>query len=207
MSENKDWIGNKKSTYITLGASNHTDKERQTEDYYATDPVAIDGLKSVWDIPNCVWECSCGEGHLSKRMEELGHNVTSTDLVDRGYGNGGVDFLKTTKLPNEECKCIITNPPYKYAMEFVNHSLELLKDGDYCAMFLKTTFLEGKKRYNNLFSKNPPKYMFQFSSRVLCAKNGDFETMIAGGGSAVSFAWFVWEKGYKGDTIIRWINN
>ena len=74
-------------------------------------------------------------------------------------------------------------------------------------MFLKTTFLEGKKRYNNLFSVNPPKYMFQFVSRVLCAKNGDFERMIAGGGSAVSYAWFVFQKGYKGDTIIRWINN
>ena len=51
MSENKDWVGNKKSTYITLGASNHTDKERQTEDYYATDPIAINGLKNVWNIP------------------------------------------------------------------------------------------------------------------------------------------------------------
>lgn len=36
----KDWIGNKKSTFVTLGASNHTDKERQREDYYATDPIA-----------------------------------------------------------------------------------------------------------------------------------------------------------------------
>ena len=68
-------------------------------------------------------------------------------------------------------------------------------------------FLEGKKRYNNLFSINPPKYMFQFVSRVLCAKNGDFETMITSGGSAVSYAWFVFQKGYKGDTVIRWINN
>ena len=206
MSENKDWIGNKKSTYITLGASNHTDKERQTEDYYATDPIAIDGLKSVWDIPQNVWEVSCGEGHLSKRLEELGHTVYSTDLIDRGYGIGNVDFLKTTELP-KDCTCILTNPPYKYALEFVNHSLDLLPEGGYCVMFLKTTFLEGKKRYNNLFSVNPPKYMFQFVSRVLCAKNGDFETMIAGGGSAVSYAWFVFQKGYKGDTIIKWINN
>lgn len=174
MNGNKDWTGNQKSTYITLGASNHTDKERQTEDYYATDPIAIDGLK--------------------------------TDLVDRGYGFGNVDFLKTTKLPID-CTCILTNPPYKYALEFVNHSLDLLPEGGYCVMFLKTTFLEGKKRYNNLFSVNPPKYMFQFVSRVLCAKNGDFETMIAGGGSAVSYAWFVFQKGYKGDTVIRWINN
>ena len=40
----KDWIGNNKSIYTTLGASNHTDKEREENDYYATDPIAIDKL-------------------------------------------------------------------------------------------------------------------------------------------------------------------
>jgi len=30
--------------------------------------------------------------------------------------------------------------------------------------------------------------------------------MKAGGGSAVAYAWFIWEKGYKGDTIVKWIN-
>lgn len=203
---NKDWSGNSNSIWKTLGASNHTEKDRQNEDYYATDKVAIDGLNSVWEIPQNIWECACGEGDLSKRLEELGHIVYSTDLVDRGYGIGGVDFLKTTETP-QDCTCILTNPPYNRALEFVNHSLELLPQGGYCVMFLKTTFLESKKRYNKLFSINPPKYMFQFVSRVLCAKNGDFETMIAGGGSAVSYAWFVFQKGYKGDTIIRWINN
>lgn len=40
----KDWTGNKRSTYATLGASNHADHERQTNDYYATDPNAINRL-------------------------------------------------------------------------------------------------------------------------------------------------------------------
>lgn len=203
---NKDWSGNSNSIWKTLGASNHTEKDRQNEDYYATDKVAIDGLNSVWEIPQNIWECACGAGDLSKRLEELGHTVYSTDLVDRGYGKGNTDFLKTTELPRD-CTCILTNPPYNKALEFVNHSLELLPQGGYCVMFLKTTFLESKKRYNKLFSINPPKYMFQFVSRILCAKNGDFKTMIAGGGSAVSYAWFVFQKGYNGDTIIRWINN
>lgn len=199
----KDWNGNYNSLYMTLGASNHTEKERQNEDYYATDPIAIDGLKKVFDIPDKVWECACGNGHLSKRLEQLGHIVVSSDLVDRGYGIGNIDFLDTKEMPDVDC--IITNPPYKFAAEFVLHSLELLKEGGYCAMLLKTTFLEGKKRYNELFSQQPPKYVCQFVNRLLCAKNGEFEKMIAGGGSAVSYAWFVWEKGYKGDTIIKWI--
>ena len=35
-----DWTGNSNSIYKTLGASNHTDKERQNEDFYATEPKA-----------------------------------------------------------------------------------------------------------------------------------------------------------------------
>lgn len=41
---NKDWTGNANSIWKTLGASNHTDKERQNEDYYATQSIAIDKL-------------------------------------------------------------------------------------------------------------------------------------------------------------------
>jgi hypothetical protein len=40
----KDWNGNGNSVFKTLAASNHTDKDRQNEDYYATDPIAIDKL-------------------------------------------------------------------------------------------------------------------------------------------------------------------
>lgn len=40
----KDWTGNKNSIFKTLGASNHTTKERENNDYYATDPIAIDSL-------------------------------------------------------------------------------------------------------------------------------------------------------------------
>lgn len=46
--------------------------------------------------------------------------------------------------------------------------------------------------------------MYVFSSRVNCAMNGDFKKY--NHNSAVAYAWFVWEKGYKGDTILKWIN-
>lgn len=91
-------------------------------------------------------------------------------------------------------------------MEFVLHSLKLLPENGICAMFLKTTFLEGKRRFDKLFSVNPPRYIFQFVQRVLCAKNGDFDGMVrGGGGSAVSYAWFIWEKGYGGDPVVKWL--
>lgn len=198
----KDWTGNKNSVFKTLGASNHTDKERQQHDYYATEPKSIELLLEVEDFSNNIWECACGEGHLSKVLIEREYNVRSTDLIDRGYGEGGVDFLKQTDVFDGD---IITNPPYKYATEFVYKALELVPEGRKVAMFLKIQFLEGKKR-KELFKEYPPKTVYISSSRLLCAKNGEFEKMRSGGGSAVAYAWFVWVKGYKGDPVIRWIN-
>lgn len=156
----KDWTGNKKSTFVTLGASNHTDKEREKNDFYATQPEAINKLVGAIRnmLPKKVWECACGTGCLSDRLKDFGYDVVSSDLIDRGYGDIA-DFLKTTEMPTD-CNCIITNPPYKYATEFVKHSLELLKKGGLCAMFLKTTFLEGQKRYDEIFSTTPPPFTF-----------------------------------------------
>lgn len=70
-------------------------------------------------------------------------------------------------------------------------------------MFLKVQFLEGKER-RKLFEKYPPKVIYVSSSRINCAMNGDFEKYKFN--SAVAYAWFVWEKGYCGDTVIKWIN-
>lgn len=194
----KDWTGNKKSTFTTLGASNHSDHEREKHDYYATDPSAIDDLFKVHNFDQTIWECACGEGHLSKKMEEYGKDVFSTDLIDRGYGNGVIDFLEYDMPWHGD---IITNPPYKYAQEFTEKAMSILDEGKQLAMFLKLTFLEGQKR-RKLFEKYPPKVIYVFSARKKCALNGDFEKT---GSSAACYAWFVWEKGFTDEPIIRWI--
>ena len=202
----KDWYGNSNSIYKTLGASNHTDKEREIDDYYATDPIAIDKLLTVEIPSSLIWECACGEGHLADRLYEKGFKVYASDKVNRGYGIVQ-DFLQINQSDASWIKdCdILTNPPYKYAKEFVLHALDLVGDGHKVYMFLKLTFLEGKTRYKELFSKFPPQKIYVFSERVMCAKNGDFQKMKNGGGSAVAYAWFVWQKGWKDKTIIEWI--
>lgn len=84
----KDWTGNKNTVFGIIAASNHSDTERQENDYYATDPSAIDFLLEKATLNKNIWECACGAGHLSKRLTELGYNVRSTDLIDRGIGGG-----------------------------------------------------------------------------------------------------------------------
>ena len=96
--EQKDWTGNYDSIYRTIGASNHSEYERQSNDYYATEPRAAELLLEVEKFSPIIWECACGEGHLSKVLEKAGHLVLSTDLVYRGFGKREpVDFLDTRK--------------------------------------------------------------------------------------------------------------
>lgn len=202
MKKQGDWTGSSASVFKTLGASNHSDAERQSDDYYATDPSVLEHLIKKYDLPYVIMEPACGSGNLSEWLEKEGHKVYSSDIVDRGYGEKQ-NFFEMLTIP-EDCNCILTNPPYKYATEFVMHSLELLKHGGKLILFLKTTFLETERRYNEIFRDTPPRYMFQFIRRAMCAKNGDFEEARKIG-SAVSYAFFVWEKGYRGKTEIDWI--
>ena len=144
----------------------------------------------------CLWG-----GHLAQVLENNGYEVIATDLIYRGYGDKeSLNFLEET-LEDFEGD-IITNPPYKYALEFVQKALDSVNVGNKVAMFLKLQFLEGKQR-KQFFIQNPPKVIYVSSSRLLCAMNGEFEKITS---SAVAYAWFVWEKGFKGDPIIKWIN-
>lgn len=189
----------KEDLFTLIGATNHAKGTREENDYYATDPIAAKLLLDVELQLNNIWECACGEGHLAKIFAKAGKLGKATDLINRGYGNVE-DFL----LNNETYKNgdIVTNPPFKYAQKFVEHALNKVDNGRYVCMFLRLLFLEGQAR-KNLFEKYPPKTVYVFSSRVNCAKNGDFVTYNSG---AVAYAWFVWLKGYNGETIVKWIN-
>ncbi len=186
--------------FSTLGASNHSVTEREANDFYATDPTALIALLDTGEsFSENIWECACGDGALSKTLTSYGYDVKSTDLIFRGYGEGDVDFLA---FDGEYDGDIVTNPPYSKAKEFVEKALSVVTDGHKVAMLLRLQFLETKSR-RELFERFPPKYVYVSSSRIQCAKNGDFKGI---GSSAVAYAWFVWEKGFGGETTVRWFN-
>ena len=188
-----DWTGNSQAVH----AVNQRGQDTAENDYYATDPRALELLLERETFQQHIWEPACGEGHLSKVLEVHGYSVVSSDLIDRGHGKGGIDFLKCDKPFAGD---IITNPPYKYAKEFVEKALELVTPGCRVAMFLKLTFLEGQAR-RNLFRDSPPEIVYVSSARLNCGKNGVFT-----GTSAVAYCWIIWKKGFHGPTTVRWFN-
>ena len=197
----KDWTGNNKAVYTCLGASNHALEDRETEDYYATDPKAAELLLEVEPDLSYIWECACGEGHLADVFDNHIRLEKATDIIDRGYRlqEETLDFLQ---YEGTQVGDIVTNPPYKYAKEFIEKALEVIDEGNKVCMFLKVTFLEGKAR-KEFFKKYPPKTIYVCSGRIPCAKNGNFDKYPS---SAVAYAWYVWEKGYTGETVVKWIN-
>ena len=193
----KDWKGDWKSVALCLGVEHSmTQPNREENDFYATEPKAATLLMGIEDLHKNIWECACGEGHLAKVFEAAGHNVKATDLIYRGYGEGGVDFLKQAEPFDGD---IITNPPYRYALEFCKHGIKLLKEGCKLCMFLKIQYLEGKER-RKFYDVTPPARVWVSSSRLKCGRGGVFSD------SAVAYAWFVWEKDFHGITELKWFN-
>lgn len=179
-----------------LGARRDDTGERAEHDFYATEPVAIEKLIKLETLNKRIWEPACGQGHLSKPLVREGFDVRSTDLIYRGYGEGGVDFLQQQEKWDGD---IITNPPYNLSERFVEHALQIIPAGCKACFFLKLTFLEGQAR-KDFFTIYPPRTVWVSSSRIQCGKNGNFE----GCSSMMAQAWFIWQKGYQGETTVKW---
>lgn len=191
------------NVYVGLGASNHTEDERSENDFYATPPLAVKHLLDIENFDNNIWEPACGMNHITNELRNRGYNVKCSDIVkmiDDPYIEI-IDFLNYSGKWNGD---IITNPPFKYAKEFVERALEVVNNRAKVCMFLKLQFLEGTKRIK-LFEKNPPKIIYVASKRYGCSKDGKFNND-GNIGSAICYCWYIWEKGFKGDPIIKWIN-
>jgi hypothetical protein len=164
---------------------------REPMDNYPTPDIAVISLLEYEDFSGVVWEPACGSGNIARHFPQC----IATDIrEDNIYGESGVDFLKEYRTVDH----IITNPPYRLAQQFVEHSLECATQK--VAMLCKLAFLEGKARYS-LFKEHPIKTVYVFSKRLPLAKEGDLRKQ----SSMIPFAWFIWEKGYKGKTTVEWI--
>lgn len=164
-------------------------------DFYPTPAGAASAITKVVPFRGKVWEPACGEGDLSRALEGAGYEVISTDLIDRGYGTPKVDFLKTETLL---APSIVTNPPFKYSLEFLEHALYL--GASQVAFLEKLSFLEGIER-SSVLMRSPLKTVFIFRDRV------KFRQEHFKQGGMLAFAWFYWEVGYTGAPQIQWITS
>ena len=189
-------------------AGGNPTRGRVKNDYYATHPDSVKALLKVEKIIYPALEPACGEGHISKLL--TGANtpnsgaVISSDLINRGYGNMFVDFLKYD-FDEYGINTVITNPPFNLFQEFVEKALKIASNK--VIMFGKLQALEGQKRATFL-QTTPLKTVYVFKKRQQPLRNGSEIDELTGkkwASSTMAFAWFVWDKGYEGQPIIKWI--
>ena len=164
-------------------------------DFYPTPEWATYALIDNEDFTGDIWECACGDGSMSKILKKTNNQVISSDLYDRGYGESGVNFIKSDKI----CDNIVTNPPYNLAEDFVTSGFN--KTNKKLALLLRLAFLEGVGRTNRLFSIIPPSRVWVFSERITFYPKG----AIRKGTGTTAYAWFIWDKSYFGDTKLYWL--
>lgn len=173
------------------------------DDLYETPAVATEALLRVEKLPQNIWEPACGRSAIVNVLRAAGHGVLATDLVD--YGEPGPatfyrrDFLMEREPP-PNCGCIVTNPPYKLAGEFVTHALDLCPR---VIMLLRLAFLESERRRSILDSGHLAR-VHVFRNRLPMMHRDGWGGAKAS--SSIPFAWFVWDREHSGPTELRRIS-
>lgn len=163
-------------------------------DFFPTPAWATFALIDNEKFSGDIWECACGDGAMSRVLEQSGASVASSDLYDRGYGEAGQDFLKATRRAGN----IVTNPPYNCAEGFVASGARLASRK--FALLLRLAFLEGANRANTIFSRVPPARVWVFSERITFYMKGATQA----GSGTTAYAWFVWDRDAASGTELRW---
>ena len=164
-------------------------------DFFPTPAWATHALIENEKFEGNIWESACGNGAMSKVLDLAARSVTSSDLYDRGFGEGGVDFLEADWHADN----IVTNPPYNAAEGFVRAGVKLARRK--FALLLRLAFLEGANRANTIFAETPPSRVWVFSERITFYPAGAVQQ----GSGTTAYAWFVWDKDSPTGTELKWL--
>lgn len=147
-----------------------------------------------------IYDCCSGAGAIIDVLKANGFGTTASDIQVAPYivGDQGVDVYE---LEDDWPYTIMTNPPYK-----------LMTDGDMLKEFLRIGagkvilllniyFLSSQKR-KEMLKASPLKYVYVHSGRVTMYPYGEEKPK---NGGTKMYAWFVWERGYEGEPVIRYL--
>ncbi len=186
-------------TYQLNGAFKPTLKRRadlEGPDFFPTPEWATAALMDVESFEGSIWEPACGDGSMARVLASQGNEVFSSDLYDRGFGMGGIDFLRSDRVFAN----IVTNPPYNSAEGFVSAGLRQCNRK--LALLLRLAFLEGGNRYRTIFSQVPPARIWAFSERITFYMAGAERK----GSGTTAYAWFIWDKNVTDKTtMMKWL--
>ena len=128
-------------------------------------------------------EPAANRGYMVRALSEYFDSVDASDVHDYGAGYPVQDYLFG---PASVADWTITNPPFRLAQRFIERAILSSRVG--VAVIVRSAFLEGGKRYRELFSGNRPSMILQHAERVPMVK-GRYDPDAS---TATSYAWIVW---------------
>jgi len=179
--------------------SSHSDSDRGLDAYF-TPPEATWALLGIEPtIPTRIWEPACGDGAISKILEADGKIVFSSDIGNYGFGTTGWDYLHSHLILDPD-SAIVTNPPFKLAIEF---AIKALSEVSYVALLLRTNFLESTSRLA-FFRAHPPARVWISSRRLPMMHRHGWTGPEAP--SNTCHAWFIWDFHSERKRELNWFD-
>ena len=180
-------------------------EDRNVRDCYLT-PISM--IRQFLDIEKFDKDktflecCSNKEKHLEKVLNEYNYKNVDSNV----YEDDGIDFLKWNE--NNKYDYIVSNTPYKNANDFIRKCMKVCNEK--FALLYPLDYCNGIGRFNNVYNNE---LGFKLSKMyVYVRKSFLTEKFIDGKGEYYKtgmscYAWFMFEKGYEGETQMKWINN
>lgn len=177
--------------------------ERHAQDWYVEPSWAVDLLIDAEAFEGRIFDPCCGMGTIPKAFLARGYEAHGTDLVYRGFGLGGQNFLAWDRKNIGPSDNIVTNPPFQHAEQFNTQSLRFARRK--VCMFLPLKFLASRRR-KVLFEEHwPLARVHVLSNRASCLPGHLVVAGQAAKGGAIDYAWFVFERGHKGLPSLHWL--
>lgn len=169
---------------------------------YETHPAAVRALLAVEALPHEILEPACGPGAIVSELRAAGHKVRFADIKDYGLEGTVVRDFLGPREPGWESPAIVMNPPYGDGKdaEFVRRARELAPI--VCAL-LRLNWLESKNR-TDVLEAGDLRCVYQFRERLPMMHRAGWTGKKAG--SAMAFAWYVWDRNYSGPIQVKRIS-
>lgn len=188
---------------IIVGRTKNTD----VYDFYETpkwatekavEKMLIDGVINKYDK---ILEPCCGAGAISDVLSVYGfENLKSSDIQTADYIKGmkGIDVYD---IDDNSAEVIFTNPPYNL-MTKENLLNEFLRISSKKVILLLNIYYLSSKDRKEMLQSSGLQYVYIHSDRVTMFPFGQEKPK---NGGTKMYAWFVWNKEYDGEPIIRWL--
>jgi hypothetical protein len=166
-------------------------------DAYSTPPVAVEALLTVESLPHRIWECAAGRGNIARFLRDRGHSVIASDIVHYDFPlDFEADFLSQRRAP-AGTELILSNAPYRYCAEFVDHGLTLCSR---VILLCRLAFLESECR-SRILDTGTLAAVHVFKKRLPMMHREGWTGRRAS--NAMPFAWFVWDRNHAGPAVIE----